>query len=264
MNHKISPHRAIRPGMAIFAILRALVSVVLLLSIAFGCSRPIKPKSAFITVNLGDMTFTRYFDLMPKADFEGDEAILLSDFIDSVVTERPQIYAYRVIGIDGFYARLKGSPDNVWEHMQRGYLKLSNRRAAFDQSLGLEGRYYVKDVAGIELLRKIEIKLTGDQDLTFSLIADMEINVYSDPADAFYDGRLGIRLADFVDTLVSTPEDYVYRLVSLGGENRTFSWSELQTGWWIRDLDLSKFCPDLGPDSRIPYLQTIELTPKTE
>lgn len=250
--------------MVTFDILRVLVSVVLLLSIAFGCSRPIKPKSAFITVKLGDMTFTRYFDLMPKANFEGDEAIRLSDFVDSVVTERPQIYAYRVIGTDGFYARLKGSPDNVWEHMQRGYLKLSNRRAAFDQSLGLEGRYYVKDVAGIELLRKIEIKLTGDQDLTFSLTADMEMTAYSDPADPFYDGRLGVRLADFVDTLVSIPEGYVYHLISVNGENTTFSWSELQTGWWIIDLDLTKFYPDLGPDSRIPYLEAIELIPKIE
>ncbi len=264
MNGRISSHKTIRLGMVIPGILRALISVVLLLLIVFGCSRPIKPKSAFITVKLGDMTFTRYFDVMPKADFEGDEAIRLSDFIDSIVTERPQIHAYRVIGTDGFYARLKGSPDNVWEHMQKGYLKLSNRRAAFDQSLGLEGRYYVKDVAGIELLRKIETKLEEDQDFSFSLIVDMQTAAYSDPANAFYDGRLGVRLADFVDTLVSAPEDYAYQLVSVSGENRTFSWSELQTGWWIRDLDLTKFYPDLGPDSRIPYLQTIELTPKIE
>jgi len=264
MNRKICPHRTDRLGSAIPGILRALVSVFLLLSTTCGCSRPIKPKSDFITVKLGEMTFTRYFDLMEKVEFEGDQAIRLSDFIDSVITELPPIYAYRVIGSDGFYAHMKGSPDNVWEHMQEGYLKLSNRRAAFEQSLGLEGRYYVKDVTGIELLRKIEIRFEGDDHFTFSLIAEMEMAAYSDPEDGFYDGRSGVRLADFVDTLTSAPEDYSYDLVSVTGEKKDFSWSELQTGWWLLDLDLTKFYPDLGPGSRMPYLQTIELTPKTE
>jgi len=261
MKHRTYPHETGRPGGTILGILRALVSVLLLLAIASGCSRPLKPKSDFLTVKLGDMTFIRYFDLMEKVEFEGEQAIRFSDFIDSVITERPAIYAYRVVGSDGFYAHMKGSPDNVWEHVQKGYLKLSNRRAAFDQSLGLEGRYYVKDVAGIELLRKIEIRFTGDDLFTFSLIAEMETTSYSDPQDPLYDGRSGVRLADFVDTLTSAPEDYSYDLVSVTGEKRSFSWPQLQTGWWIPDLDLTKFYPDLGPDSRIPYLQSIELIP---
>ncbi len=227
-----------------------------------GCSRPIKPKSEFITVKLGETTFTRYFDLMPISDFEGDEAVRLSDFVDSVITRRPEIYAYRVIGSDGFYAALKGSPDNVWEHMQKGYLKLSNRKAAFDQSLGLPGRYSVRDVASMELLRKIETKFEDEEEFSFSLIADMETSAYSDPTDDFYDGRPGIRLSDFVDTSTVAPEDYTYNLVSMVGERKFLSWSELQTGWWLLDLDVTKFYPDLGPNSRIPYLQTIELTPK--
>jgi hypothetical protein len=261
MKGRTYPRKTGRPGGTIPGTLRALVSVFLVLAIASGCSRPIKPKSDFITVKLGDITFTRYFDLAEKVEFEGEQAILLSDFIDSVVTERPAIYAYRIIGSDGFYAHMKGSPDNAWEHMQKGYLKLSNRKAAFDPSLGLEGRYYVKDVAGIELLRKIETRFAGDGHLTFFLIAEMETALYSDPGDDFYDGRSGVKLADFVDTLISAPEEYSYDLVSIAGEKRRFSWAELQTGWWILDLDLTKFYPDLGPDSRIPYLQSIELIP---
>ncbi len=102
---------------------------------ACACSRPIKPKSEFIAVTLDDLTFVRYFDLLEKVTFEGDEVIRLSDLIDSTMTDFPQIYAYRVIGSDGFCAAKKGSPDNIWEHMQKGYLKLSDRRATFDRSL---------------------------------------------------------------------------------------------------------------------------------
>lgn len=241
----------------------ALILVFLLLWIVCACSRPIKPRSDLITVQLGDLIFTRYFDLLDKVTFEGNEAIRLSDFIDSAVTVYPPIYVYRVIGSDGFYAAKKGSPDNTWEQIQKGYLRLSDRMAAFDPSLGLEGRYYVKDVASIELLRKIDVNVAQGRDSTF-LIMDKIVETSIDSVDAFYDGRPGIRLSEFIQPLTPTPEDYVYDLLSVGGEKSRFSWSKIQTGWWLRDLDITKFYPDLGPDSKIQHLQAIELTPKSE
>jgi hypothetical protein len=242
---------------------RVLLFALVLFFMAWGCSRPIKPKSDFITIKLGNLTFVRYFDLMEKVTFEGAEAIRLSDFVDSTMTDYPRIYAYRVIGSDGFYAAKKGSPDNVWEHMQKGYLRLSDRRATFESDLGLAGRYYVKDVVSIELLRKIDTKFE-EEEASFRLIADMHADIYLDSVDAFYNGRSGIRLSDFVDTLTPTPESYTYNLISVQGENKELSWSEFQTGWWLLDLDLTKFSPDLGVDSEISHLQTIELIPKPQ
>ena len=243
---------------------KVLLLVLLLLFVGWGCSRPIKPKSDFITIKLGNLTFIRYFDLMEMAMFEGDEAIRLSDFIDSTMTDYPQIYAYRIIGSDGFYAAKKGNPDNVWEHMQKGYLKLNDRRATFESSLGLLGRYYVKDVASIELLRKIDTKFKDEEESSFSLILGMPTAIYLDSTDAFYNGQAGIRLSDFVDTLTSTPENYTYNLISAQGDEKTFSWLELQTGWWLMGLDVTKFFPDLGMDSRLAHLETIELRPPSE
>jgi hypothetical protein len=239
-------------------LIKTLLFPLLFLCIACACSRPVKPKSEFITIALGDLTFVRYFDLLDKVTFEGDEVIRLADLIDSTMTDFPQIYAYRVIGSDGFYAAKKGSPDNIWEHIQKGYLKLSDRKATFDRSLGLAGRYYVKDVASIELLRKIDTKFK-EEGSSFSLIVDMELAAYLDTAEAFYNGRAGIKLPGLIDTLTSTPEEYSYNLVSASGGEKEFSWSEFQTGWWLLDLDLTKFSPDLGVDSRILHLQTIEL-----
>lgn len=246
-------------------VMNLLPFILLFLCIAFGCSRPVKPKSDFITIKLGGLTFVKYFDLLEKVIFEGDQAIRLSDFIDSTITDYPQIYAYRVIGSDGFYAATKGSPDNVWDHMQKGYLKLDNRRAVFDPSLDLLGRYYVKDVEAIELLRKIETRFEEEEDFTFSLIMDMIVATYLDSTDSFYDGRPGIKLSDFIiDSLTPAPENYTYTLLSAEGDQRVFSWFELQTGWWLLNLDVTKFFPDLGADSRIIHLQTIELIDKTE
>ena len=261
----ISGLKTVRSGCkGALALTQALLLALLLLWVACGCSRPIKPKSDFITIQSSNLTFIRYFDLMEEVIFEGDEAIRLSDFIDSTMTDYPEIYAYRVIGSDGFYAAQKGSPDNVWEHIQKGYLKLSDRRATFDRSLGLMGRYYVKDVASIELLRKIETKFNQEEDFTFSLIMDMETVTYRDSIDPFYDGHPGIKLSDFVDTLTSSPENYSYNLISSEGKEKTFSWAEFQTGWWLLNLDVTKFFPDLGVDSRMRLLQTIELIPQKE
>jgi hypothetical protein len=236
----------------------------LLLCVLCACSRPIQPKSDFISIKLGEVTFTRYFDLMPKVDFEGGEAIRLSDFIDSAITRYPQIYAYRLIGSDGFYPAKKGSPDNTWDQIEKGYLKLGDRRSAFDASLGLPGRYFVKDVVSIELLRKIETKFKVEGEVSFSLIINMPIGTYLDSTNAFYNGREGIRLSVFIDTLTPYPENYTYNLISVQADEKSFSWLELKTGWWLLDLDMTKFYPDLGADSRILRLQTIELIPKSE
>ncbi len=114
-------------------------------------------------------------------------------------------------------------------------------------------------MASIELLRKIDTKFKEKDESSFSLIVDMEITTYLDSAEAFYNGRAAIRLPDLVDTLTSTPEGYSYNLISATGEETEFSWSEFQTGWWILGLDHTKFSPDLGVDSRISHLESIEL-----
>lgn len=236
---------------------------LLFLSLASSCSRPIEPKSELITVELGDRTFIRYFDLHERVTYEGSECINLADFVDSVVTVYPQVYAYRIIGSDGYYPAKKGVPDNIWEHMQNGYLDLSTRGMVFDPSLGLPRKYHVNDVVSIELLRKIDVGFKGDESFSFCLVNHMNLATYLDSTDAFYDGRPGVRLSEFVQPLTSTPEDYTYTLISAEGEEKAFSWSEIQTGWWLSDLDITKFHLDLGSDSRMRHLQMIELTPKS-
>jgi len=158
----------------------------------------------------------------------------------------------------------KGVPDNVWTQLQKGYLKLSDRGIVFDSSLHLPRKYNVTDVASLELLRKVDTIIKGDPGSGFCLIGGMNLATYEDSVDNFYNVRTAIKLTDFVETVTSTPEDFTYRFISATGSEKSFSWSQVQTGWWLVDLDVTKFYPDLGPDSRILYLQTIELTPNSK
>jgi hypothetical protein len=242
-------------------LLTAGLLILPILLVVCGCSRPVKPKSDSLPIELGGRTFTRYLDLLSTGTYEGEVVVVLADFIDSAITNYPTAYAYRIFGSDGYYPAMKGIPDNVWAQLQNGYLKLSDRGVVFDSSLNLPRKYNVSDVASLELLRKIDTIIKGESDPGFCLVSGMNLATYADPADDFYDGRTAIKLTDFVETVTSTPEDFTYRLISANGSEKSFSWSQVQTGWWLLDLDVTKFYPDLGSDSRMPYLQTIELTP---
>jgi len=245
-------------------VLTAALLILLLLSVVCGCSRSVKPKSDSLPIELGDRTFTRYLDLLRTETYEGEKVVVLAGFIDSVITSYPTAYAYRIFGSDGYYPAMKGISDNVWAELQKGYLKLNDRGVVFDSSLHLSRKYNVSDAASLELLRKVDTIIKGESDPGFCLVSGMNLATYVDSADNFYDGRTAIKLADFVETVTSTPEDFTYRLISANGSEKSFSWSEVQIGWWLVDLDVTKFYPDLGPDSRMPYLQTIELTPNSK
>ena len=242
----------------------AALIILLLLSVVGGCSRSVKPKSDSMPVELGDRIFTRYLDILETRSYDGEEVVVLADFIDSAITTYPTAYAYRIFGSDGYYPAMKGIPDNIWVELQKGYLKLSDRGVVFDSSLNLPRKYNVSDLASLELLRKVDTIIKGESDPGFCLVGGMNLATYEDPADNFYDGRTAVKLTDFVETVTSTPEDFTYRLISANNTEKTFSWSQVQTGWWLVDLDVTKFYPDLGPDSRMPCLQTIELTPNSK
>jgi hypothetical protein len=242
----------------------ALLLGLLVLSAFYACSRSVKPKSDSLSIELGGRTFTRYIDLLRTETYEGEKVVILADFIDSAIISYPTAYAYRIFGSDGYYPAMKGVPDNVWTQLQKGYLKLGDRGVVFDSSLHLPRKYNVTDVASLELLRKVDTIIKGDPGSGFCLIGGMNLATYEDSVDNFYSGRTAIKLTDFVETVTSTPEDFAYRFISANGGEKSFSWSQVQTGWWLVDLDVTKFNPDLGPDSRIPYLQIIELIPNSK
>lgn len=242
----------------------AALLIFLLLSVIGGCSRSVRPKSDSMPVELGGRIFTRYLDLLETRDYEGEKVVVLADFIDSAITAYPTAYAYRIFGSDGYYPAMKGVPDNIWTELNKGYLKLGDRGVVFDSSLHLPRKYNVSDVASLELLRKIDTGIKGESNNGFCLVGGMNLATYVDPADDFYNGRSAIKLVDFVETVTTTPEDFTYKLISANGAEKSLSWSQVQTGWWLVDLDVTKFYPDLGPDSRMPYLQTIELTPNSK
>ncbi|MFH1010490.1 MAG: hypothetical protein V1784_04550, partial [bacterium] len=133
-----------------------LISLFLIIGTAFffGCSKeednpsgPSAPSEAYLWIFFEGDSIRILFEDLPKIDADGEEAIQLSAFVDttlipkyvdrdSVRYDARPLYAYQIIGADGFSASgNRGYPDNIWEHMTLGYILVSTKRAIFPDEL---------------------------------------------------------------------------------------------------------------------------------
>lgn len=247
MNDKINPITTL--------IIGTIISVCIALA---GCGKdnstnPPDESEFSVFVTLDTTIIEKDFADMTPVTFEGENAIRISDFIDIVVEEDTlyQLYAYRIIGSDGFYAHTNpGYPDNSWEEIQMGYLLTANRNAVWESSLELASRYFVDDVDTIRLIRKFDI--ITQSDTTPVIIEDVDTVSIED--------TLCIKLTEIV--LIADPQfeldtTATYTLKAADGFSIDFTGSEFDTGYWSLVSKKTKFLPDLGGSSRIKGLESI-------
>jgi len=161
---------------------------------------------------------------------EGTKAVLLSDLVDTSLVAFPRNYAYRLVGEDGFYAHSKGNPDNIWDHLLAGHLLLPSMNTTFDTSLGLPGRYNIKDTAEMKIIRKIDVITPADSLMQF--IVDEMTHT------AFEDTLTSIALVEFIPSeIVSNLSVYMYDLVAADDFTKTLSYEQLLKGYYIIEND---------------------------
>lgn len=251
-------------------------ALAVLVAAMVGCSKKENGVSAGdgVTIEVRLMEYDAVVDTsisfelsdMPANDFDGETGVPLTEFVPlqlipmndggtpddaSDDTDRRDLYAYRIIGADGYNVHdAKGYDDQRWNELQNGYIGLDSHRANFDESLGLAGSYRVTEVAAIEIYRKAEIVISGSPQLVE--LADLATTTFQDqPAVA-----LTVLLAD-----VPSPETYQYSIVAVDGYTglSPFSWVQIQGGYWLLDSNRTAFDPDLGGKSRIRDVRSIEV-----
>lgn len=246
-----------KPNSITITMVATIISVFIALT---GCGKdnstnPPDESEFSVLVALDTMVIEKDFADMTPVTFEEESAIRISDFIDITVEEDTlyQLYAYRIIGSDGFYAHTSpGYPDNSWEEIQMGYLLTANRNAVWEPSLELASRYFVDDVDTIRLIRQFDI--VSQTDTTPVIIDDVPIILLED--------TLCIKLTDIV--LIADPQFVLdtlatYTLTSADGFSGDFSGAEFDTGYWSLVSKKTKFVPDLGGSSRIKSLESITI-----
>ena len=205
----------------------------------------------------GDSTQVFYNDLpsfniatLKKQMQDENEAIWLEAFIDTSLIpffidreensyDSRYLYAYRIVGDDGFSASFRGYPDNVWEHMFLGYVLILTRRVVFpDELIDLAGAYNVKDVAHIRINRKIDVVAPDTS-------AFIRLNDLTPEEVTNWDGlpEDAIPLSDIVASVVEFPQNHTYNVEALDGYSleTDLSWTEMQTGYWLLTSERTLF-----------------------
>lgn len=194
--------------------------------------------------------------------YSENDAIWLSSFVDTILIPPVQgdtvsydarnMYSYRIEGDDGFSAAVKGYPDNIWDHMNNGYVMALSRRVIFpDDLIDLAGAYNVKYARNIKINRKID--LYSPDSSSFARLCDMQTTTVESEA--------AVPLSDIVETFISNPGSFIYNLQALDGYSlrSDLTWNELQTGYWLMDSEETFFTPDSlsGGRYQVKYLEKI-------
>jgi len=258
--------------------IRLILLPALVFIIAAGCSKdsdennPLNtapPRDGALWVHLADDSVRVPFAGLPRIDVDGEEAILLSEFIDTSIIPMFEdkggklydariLYAYEIMGEDGFSpSGTRGYPDNVWEHLSLGYILTSAQRVVFpDDKIDLPGGYNVKDAARIYVHRKFDVKAVDTID--FRECRDMVTVQVTNPDG---DPEQAIALKDLILPLVAEPGSHAYNLRTLDdfGPSTDLTWEEFQTGYWLLSSQKTMFtAPGLtGGKYRLKVLHRI-------
>ena len=212
-----------------------LVTILFLFILCFhGCGKDKSPTASqetfLFTITTGSSSSDVNLADFTKYTIEGEETVKLSDLVDTTVLTEPHNFAYRLIGSDGFYAHIKGSPDNTWDHIQNGYIILSAMAVSFDPSLGIINRYNIKGVAELKILRKIDFVTLADSLIQF-IVDEL-------PRVSFQDSLNAVALGELIPPdVVSSPSLLVYELVAVDGYSVTLTYQQIQEGFYVIEQD---------------------------
>ncbi len=209
-------------------------------------------------------TLIRYFEDFTPASYQDRPAVELQELIGGDIVTHTDLYGYRLIGVDGFYANQPGKEygDNTWDQLGIGWLDLMDIKVIFETERDptLKKGHNVKWLIRVEVLRSIDVVWPDGR----MLAAVREVEPVTVPDGFPGAGAEGIVLASFVERADPSdlePEDYFYRVTSEDGTRlpRLLTWEEMHETYYLSEEDRVVMSEVLGPAYRIDLPRTIEL-----
>ncbi len=209
-------------------------------------------------------TSVRLFADFTPMTYNGRPAIRLRDLIGSDLVTAPDLYGYRFIGTDGFYANMPGKSygDNTWSQLGIGYLDLVDIRVLFEAALDpmLRKGHNVKYLIRVDVLRSIDVAWSEGR----KLAPVGEVPSVTVPDGYPEAGSEGLRLADVVTQVVPAdivPGDHLYRVLALDGTGlpRLLTWEEMRAAYYLPSSDRIAMAESLGPAYQLQLPRTIRL-----
>lgn len=210
-----------------------------------------------------DTTIRLFADFTPIT-WQGRPAIPLQTLVGSDRVGEPELYGYRIVGTDGFYANMpgKGYGDNTWEQLRIGVLDLNEVRVLFEteRDPNLRKGHNVKYVIRVELLRSIDVDWGERRKL--APLAELETVALPEAYEGA--GAEAVCLASAVEYALPgdlDPADYQYRVQALDGSSlpRLLTWPELASAYHVLAVDAVVLPASLGPAYRLSSPKRIRL-----
>jgi hypothetical protein len=254
---------------------RAVAGLALLAVLLPGCgkdsciSEPEVPQTAVefgegVEIITPSERVVRLFGDFTPTTFQGRPAILLRDLVGQDIVADPDLYGYRFMGVDGFYANQPGKAygDNTWEQLAIGYLDLHDVGVVFQTELdpSLRKGHNVKWLVLVEVLRSVDVVWAGGR----KLVAVAEVGTATVPEGYPDAGSAGVVLARLVEKAApsgSLPDAFLYRVVSGDGSSlpRFLTWAELSATYYLPGEDRVVMAEALGSAYQLAKPKTIRM-----
>lgn len=209
-------------------------------------------------------TLVRRFADRPQVTLNGRPTIRLQELIGSDAVSFPDLYGFRLIGTDGFYANMPGKRygDNTWSQLGLGYLDLIPVRVVFDTARDpmLRKGHNVKWLIRAEVLRSIDV-VWGDG----RKLAPVQ-ELRPDTVSAGYPGAgtPGLLLSDIVLHAAPgdlVPQNHLYRVIGRDGSElpRLLTWDEAHAAYYLLATDRVVLPEALGPAYQVNLPRSIRI-----
>jgi hypothetical protein len=255
-----------------------LFSAFIIVMFAFGCSEkdstsndnddPTPPELAQ-TPDLA-IAFPDSADLVnfvgEDVDYEGETVtgynlVQFLDFDRSGVDELE--YTYEITADDGYSPRQGGNPDLTFAQFETGYLLPTKSFRTFFPSEEIADAYNVKYAEIINCYRTIIVVDADGSEITFQTGAyeTEEITYTQSSSGEPYTGP-GFELVNIIsDYVTENPENYEYYFTASDDYEVTYTWDEIQSGWWLTEKNKAVFFDANGVEiaGSFKYLIRVEL-----
>ncbi|MCL2064800.1 MAG: hypothetical protein FWG98_10595 [Candidatus Cloacimonetes bacterium] len=156
-----------------------------------------------------------------------------------------QMYTYRIVASDGWNPwKDRQAKDLYWDEYKTGYLVLNddiqdrNHFRSYFHEMSQESvySYNVQNTHELQLYRTIKVvKLDGEEVMFHLNILDHQ-EIENPQNENSMDKSF--KLQDLITGYITkTPEQFEYEAISVDDRSFTFTWPQLQTAYYSRDID---------------------------
>ncbi|MCD6180942.1 MAG: hypothetical protein J7K89_00995 [Candidatus Cloacimonetes bacterium] len=187
----------------------------------------------------------------------------LNQFIMDAMNDTTALeYSFEIVSSDGYSPRNGGNPDLAYADVATGYLLPANKYRTYFPSDDIFTAYNVKYADHFNLYSTVTVKDEDGESIPFETGAIETEEVYHQAGNGNFYTDPGFKLTQFISEYVTEDaEDFSYFFTASDGYTMTYTWAELQSGWWLPDNHKAVFIDENGVEllSSFKHLISIEL-----